>query len=216
VLHEQHPDIAFRGEEGVSDAPSDARRTWLVDPICGTSNYAAGLPLFAINVALVEDGRITASAVADGGSYELYAAELGRGAWLVQDAELEPIDVSSANPLVSIDPDNRGGQGLADFSNAFAIDALERRRWDVRALSSTLALEYVATGRLGGAVYAPLGAPLHFAAGVLLAREAGATATDHRGAEWTLDSPILIVAASPELQKELQLLAKTVFERLST
>ena len=63
-LHEQHPDIAFLGEEGIPSLAHDAKRTWLVDPICGTTNYAAGIPLFAINVALVEDSRIVAAAVA--------------------------------------------------------------------------------------------------------------------------------------------------------
>jgi myo-inositol-1(or 4)-monophosphatase len=75
VLREHHPDIAFLGEEGASNVADDARRMWQVDPICGTTNYAAGLPLFAINVALVEDGQITVSAVADGGTGEVYVAD---------------------------------------------------------------------------------------------------------------------------------------------
>jgi myo-inositol-1(or 4)-monophosphatase len=213
VLHEHHPDIAFRGEEDTSDVVPDARRTWLVDPICGTSNYAAGLPLFAINVALVEDERIVASAVADGGNGDLYVAEQGRGAWRVNGTDLQPIEVNPANAIVSVDPDNRGGQGLGDFPSAFAIEALARRRWDVRAISTTLGLVYIASGRLGAAVFTPFGAALHFAAGVLLAREAGAIATDHLGAEWTLASPILVVAAAPALHSELQPLANEVFER---
>jgi fructose-1,6-bisphosphatase/inositol monophosphatase family enzyme len=94
------------------------------------------------------------------------------------------------------------------------FEALMRRRWDVRALSSTIALVYVASGRLAGAVYAPLGAPLHFAAGVLLAREAGAIVTDHTGAEWTISSPILVVTAVADLHAELQTLAHQVYTRV--
>jgi myo-inositol-1(or 4)-monophosphatase len=213
VLAEGHPDIAFVGEEGASEVSLDARRVWLVDPICGTSNYAAGIPLFATNVALIEDGQIVASAVSDGGTGELYVAEHGRGAWLVDDGVLRRLQVSANFGMVSVDPDNRGGQGLADFATAFAIDALVRRRWDVRALSSTIALVYVASGRVAGAVYAPLGAALHFAAGALLAREAGAIVSDHAGDAWTLGSPILVVAATPELHSELQALAAEVYAR---
>jgi fructose-1,6-bisphosphatase/inositol monophosphatase family enzyme len=121
--------------------------------------------------------------------------------------------VNATSLLVSVDPDNRGGQGLEEFPNAFAIEALMRRRWDVRALSTTLALVYVASGRMGGAVYAPLGAALHFAAGVLLAQEAGATVTDQSGADWTVDSPICVVAATRELHAELRALAAEVYER---
>jgi myo-inositol-1(or 4)-monophosphatase len=214
-LQGRHPDIAFVGEEGVAEAPPAARATWLVDPICGTSSYAAGLPLFAINVALVENGSITACAVADGGSAELYVAESGRGAWQVQDTDVRRIEVNRENRLVNIDPDNLGGTGLRDFSNTLAIEVLERRCWDVRALSSTISLVYLASGRLGGAVFSPLGAAMHFAAGALLVREAGGLATDHTGADWRLESPILVVAASPDLHREIVALAGNVFDRVN-
>src|SRR6266851_9456251 len=95
VLHQHHPDVAFRGEEGTSNVAPDARRVWLVDPICGTSNYAAGIPLFAINVAMVEDGRTVVSAIADGGTGDLYAAEDGRGAWSIGSQGLRRLQVSS-------------------------------------------------------------------------------------------------------------------------
>lgn len=39
---------------------------WLVDPICGTRNYESGIPLYAVNVALVEDGDVSAAVVGDG------------------------------------------------------------------------------------------------------------------------------------------------------
>jgi len=213
ALHEHHPDIAFLGEEGAPNVPHNARRVWMVDPICGTTNYAAGIPLFAINVGLVEDGVITVSAVADGGTGELYAAEHGRGAWQVTSSGLSKLHVNPANMLISIDPDNRGGRGLEDFPTAFAIEALQRRRWDVRALATTLALVYVASGRLGGAVYAPLGAALHYVAGVLLAREAGAVVTDQAGADWRLDSPICVVAAARNLHTDLLAVAAQVYDR---
>jgi myo-inositol-1(or 4)-monophosphatase len=213
VLHERHPDVEFLGEEGSPNVAPEARRMWLVDPICGTSNYAAGIPLFAINVALVEDQRIAVSAVADGGTGELYAAEHGGGAWAVGASGLRRLQVSDTNLLVSVDPDARGSRGVADFSTAFAIEALVRRQWDVRALSSTIALVYLASGRLGGAVYTPLGAALHFAAGVLLTREAGALVTDEAGAEWTLDSPICVVAATRALHADLLALAAEVYAR---
>ncbi len=151
--------------------------------------------------------------MADGGTGELYVAERGRGAWRVDSSQLARLQVNSTNRLVSVDPDNRGGQGLEDFPTAFAVEALAKRRWDARALSSTVALVYVARGRLGGAVYAPLGAALNFAAGVLLAREAGAIVSDQTGADWALDSPICVVAATPRLHTELLELAREVYAR---
>lgn len=215
ILAERHPDIAFVGEESGLDLPSSAPRQWLVDPICGTSNYAAGLPLFATNVALVEDGHISLSAALDGGTGDIYVAEAGGGAWQVTSEGPRRLSVSPANRLVSIDPDTRREPGVRAFPTEFALEALRRRRWEVRALSSTLALVYLANGRLGAAVYATEGAALHVAAGVLLAREAGALVTDHDGAEWSLDSPICVAAASQELHAEVLTLAAEVYTRLT-
>jgi myo-inositol-1(or 4)-monophosphatase len=55
ILREHEPDIAFVGEEGTPTLVHDASRVWLVDPICGTANYAAALPLFATNIARLEE-----------------------------------------------------------------------------------------------------------------------------------------------------------------
>ena len=50
VLSELRPGDAIVGEE--LGASGESTRRWLVDPICGTMNFAAGLPVFAVNVAL--------------------------------------------------------------------------------------------------------------------------------------------------------------------
>jgi fructose-1,6-bisphosphatase/inositol monophosphatase family enzyme len=115
VLRNHHPDVGFLGEEGTLTVLQDARRVWLVDPICGTTNYAAAIPLFATNVALVEDGQIVSSAVANGGTGELCVAERGRGAWLIESTGLRSLHVAEGYGLVSVGPDNRGDEGIEDF-----------------------------------------------------------------------------------------------------
>ena len=49
---EHRPGDAMVGEEAGRTGPSDAAREWLVDPLCGTRNFAARTPLVAVNVAL--------------------------------------------------------------------------------------------------------------------------------------------------------------------
>jgi fructose-1,6-bisphosphatase/inositol monophosphatase family enzyme len=70
---------------------------------------------------------------------------------------------------------------------------------------------YLATGRLGAAVYASSGDAVHFAAGLLLAAEAGAVVTDQSGQPFQLDSPILVAAASAPLHRELCQLAEWAY-----
>jgi myo-inositol-1(or 4)-monophosphatase len=61
VIRAVRPDDAVLGEEGGQQGAAGAVRQWLVDPLCGTLNYAAGTMLVAVNVAL----RNGTAAVAD-------------------------------------------------------------------------------------------------------------------------------------------------------
>ena len=127
---------------------------------------------------------------------------------------LVPLKAVRGFGIISIDPDHRGSSGLARFPSDFAIKAIELQHWDVRVVSSTIALTYVATGRLAGAVYLTRGSALHCAAGALMVREAGAIASDESGREWTIRSAILVVAATDELHTELQRLTVDLHARL--
>jgi myo-inositol-1(or 4)-monophosphatase len=198
------PDVAFVGEEGEAATPGAHQPYWLVDPICGTANYAAGIPLWAINIALVEDGQVTCATVADGSTGEALVAERGHGAWRLAPSGAVRTRASATTRLLSVDPHSLGRDDLARFGPEFARAAIGDPRWDVRVLSSTLALAYVATGRLAAAVYATLGSPVHFAAGLLLAEEAGAVVTDEHGQPYRLDAGIHVLAADATLHAYLR------------
>jgi myo-inositol-1(or 4)-monophosphatase len=213
VLAEQEPSIAFVGEEG-STQISDADRCWMVDPVCGTSNFAVDLPFYAVNVALVEGGRVMAGVVCDGVTGQMYVAERGHGAWLLNGADAAPLHVDRNAQVVSVDSNLPGPGRLARFGVEFAMRALAEQRLDVRMLATTLCFAYVARGSMGGAVYVCGGLPVHFAAGLLLCEEAGALVTDEHGGPWQLLGPIYVAAASPELSAELGRLARGAVEAL--
>ncbi|MFI5529698.1 inositol monophosphatase family protein [Kitasatospora sp. NPDC051853] len=75
------------GEEAVAADPALARAlltepaVWLVDPVDGTSNFAAGKPDYAVMASLVRSGRTVASWIWQPATGTAYAAELGAGAW---------------------------------------------------------------------------------------------------------------------------------------
>jgi myo-inositol-1(or 4)-monophosphatase len=87
-LEREWPDFAFLGEEMTQadmDALMQAPRTggmWVLDPVDGTSNFAAGVPYFAVSLALLVDGRPEIGIVYDPVRDECFAAQRGRGAWL--------------------------------------------------------------------------------------------------------------------------------------
>jgi myo-inositol-1(or 4)-monophosphatase len=93
-LAARHPRIALLGEEMEAQpqerlldeagnaSGEDHGGLWILDPLDGTSNYAAGIPLFAVSLALMRQGRIEAGIVFDPMHDESFAALRGHGATL--------------------------------------------------------------------------------------------------------------------------------------
>ncbi|MBS1846320.1 MAG: hypothetical protein JST53_18075 [Actinobacteria bacterium] len=85
---------------------------------------------------------------------------------------------------------------------SFFAAVVRANRWDLHALSSTISAAYVGAGRVSA--YACFYVTsVHTAAGLLLAREAGALVTDVEGGRWTLDSDSLLIAATVGVHADL-------------
>ncbi|EFH13313.1 3'(2'),5'-bisphosphate nucleotidase CysQ [Teichococcus cervicalis] len=82
-LRQFAPDIPVVAEEAVSDGAqlSAAPRYWLVDPLDGTREFAAGRDEFTVNIGLVENGVPKLGAVALPATGELFTGLVGTGAW---------------------------------------------------------------------------------------------------------------------------------------
>ncbi len=82
-LREATPSIAVVAEEEISAGhqPGKAPAYWLVDPLDGTRDFAAGRDGFTVNIGLVRDGRPALGVVAVPASAELFAGIQGHGAW---------------------------------------------------------------------------------------------------------------------------------------
>ncbi|WP_224337018.1 inositol monophosphatase family protein [Haloprofundus halobius] len=78
AIRESFPDHAIHAEEAGRSGSN--RYEWVVDPLDGTNNFAAGLPMFASAVAVVDDGAPVVSAIYEPLPESLYLARRGRGA----------------------------------------------------------------------------------------------------------------------------------------
>lgn len=195
VIRAARPDDAILGEEGGQQGAADAERQWLVDPLCGTLNYAVGTMLVAVNVAL----RGGAAAVADPFSSEVYFTD-GETAWARRDGNDERLVPTSATRLVDVnlDPPFPSAPGFR------AVDLLSHpqfgERFRPRVVSSTLALAWVAAGKRAAYVTdgGDLSGSVHFAAGIALCRAAGCVVTGIDGAPVGQAGRGLVAAADAE------------------
>ncbi len=178
VLSTHRPGDAQLGEEHGASGPESSRR-WLVDPLCGTRNFAAGLPLMSSNVALSVDGEVTAAASAECVGDETYWTD-GVEAWSRRggtDSVLQP-DPESLMVSVNLEVSPEGRRRASDL----LASAPFFETFQPRVTSTTEALAWVAAGR--HAAYLTEGElvdNVHFAAGIGLCRAAGCVVTDLAG-----------------------------------
>lgn len=79
-LRRLFPDVPVLGEESLRAEDRLPPRCFLVDPLDGTGNWIAGLPIAAVSIALLDRGRTVGAAVADIQTGTIYSAEQGAGA----------------------------------------------------------------------------------------------------------------------------------------
>lgn len=195
-LELERPADAIVGEEG-SDAAGSSGLRWVVDPIDGTTNFVYGHHHYAVSVAVEDEHGSLVGAVADATTSERFWATRGGGAFL-DDTELR---LPSPPPL-----------STALVATGFGYDADDRRRHarrvaaiigrirDIRRVgAASLDFCAVACGRVDAYFEADL-AHWDFAAGSLIAREAGATVSAMDGAPIR---PGSVLAAHPDLHRSL-------------
>jgi myo-inositol-1(or 4)-monophosphatase len=188
LLDRLRPGDAQLGEEHGASGP-DSERRWLIDPLCGTRNFAAGLPLMSSNVALTVEGEVTAGASAECVGDETYWTD-GEQAWTRRDEAdtvLRP-DRTSLMVSINLEVDGAGRRRASDL----LADPAFFETYQPRITSSTLALAWVAAGRHAAYLTeGDLADNVHFAAGVALCRAAGCVVTDLDG------GPLHLSASAP-------------------
>lgn len=107
-LETRFPGCLVVGEEAASANPSllrgleDAELAFVVDPIDGTSNYAAGVPLFGVMVAAIRRGEVIGSCIVDPMTNEASLALRGQGAWRELGGVCSDLRVAAAVPLAQM------------------------------------------------------------------------------------------------------------------
>ncbi len=187
--------IEVHGEE-FGGPPVDAPLVWVLDPIDGTFNYAAGSPLAAILLGLLRDGEPVAGLTWLPFTEQRYTAVTGGP--LVRNGvarpPLPPTDL--VNALVGIGTFSLDWRG--QFPGRYRLAVLEQlsRVTSRQRMHGAVGIDlaYVADGILGAAISFD-GHIWDHAAGAALVRAAGGTVTDLTGADWTARSRSLLAAA---------------------
>ncbi|HEX5215370.1 MAG TPA: inositol monophosphatase family protein [Vicinamibacterales bacterium] len=187
LIGRRFPAHVVLGEEGGADdaarpskplpSSGEGAHRWIIDPVDGTTNFAHGLALFCVSIALEIDGALAVGVVYDPIADELFTAECGQGARL-------------NGHRLRVSPETRLLDALLCTGFPYSIRERRTRQIDtfaaflgqsraVRRLgSAALDLCYVAAGRFDGFWEEQLHA-WDMAAGALIVAEAGGRVTGY-------------------------------------
>lgn len=199
TIRRHAPEDGFLGEEtGHTDGSSG--RTWVIDPLDGTSNYLQHLPVWCVSIGLRRGSEVIAGVIHEPLRDEMFSAEKGAGAWrngsrmrVSRQAEIDGSFLATGFPF-------RAQTQVDTYVRIFG-DVIRRAKGVRRAGSAALDLAYSAAGIYDGFFEFHL-APWDIAAGALMVREAGGTVSDFSGGErfWERGN---IVGATPEVHADL-------------
>lgn len=187
IIRGKFPDDGIHSEEAGRVNPG-SERTWLVDPLDGTTNFAHGFPFFAVSIALQVKDEIVLGAVYNPYLREYFKASKGGGAFLNR----TPIRVSKTHLLSDAllatgfpyDVHDRPHEIMKIFAKMVA-----KARGVRRPGSAAIDLCYVAAGRFDGFWETGL-KPWDTAAATVILKEAGGVLSTFDGAAYApcLDS----------------------------
>jgi myo-inositol-1(or 4)-monophosphatase len=181
AIRERFPADAILAEESGAHAARASRsvngRSWVIDPLDGTVNYANGLPVFCVSIAFVVDGRPMVGAVLDPTRNEMFAAAADGPATL----NGRPVRASAKDRLsdcvISL---SLSGRTASSRGRALRKEVRVSRSMG----SAALALAYVANGRFDAFVQETSLSAWDIAAAGLIAIRAGAIVSAFDAADW--------------------------------
>ncbi len=181
VIGNKFPDDIFLAEESFDGIALTDQRTWIIDPIDGTTNFAHGFPVYCISIALFENKEPKMGLILEAAKSELFTAVKGMGAYL----NGRPIQVSTIvepqHSLLATGFPYRDLDLIDDYLDLFKT-FMKETQGVRRPGSAAYDLACVAAGRFE-AFYEYGLAPWDVAAGILIIQEAGGIVSDWKGEE---------------------------------
>ena len=155
-LKKSRPNYSIISEENGIESNKDAKNTWIIDPIDGTTNFLHGVPHFAISIALKTNDEIVSGLIFDPIKNEMFYAEKDNGAFY-------------NNQRIRVSKKTQISECL------FATSGIINNKLDLqfrKSGSAALDMAYVASGRYDGYFQKNL-CLWDIAAGIIIIKEAG-------------------------------------------
>lgn len=200
ILRNQFPEDEVLAEETESHDQLTDSRTWIIDPIDGTTNFAHDFPVYCVSVAMWENRQPKIAVVIEVNRNEEFTAVAGEGAWLNGDPITVSIKTDAKNAFVATGFPYNDLSLVDPYLSLFKI-LMEELQGIRRPGAASFDLCCVACGRFDGFYEYSLHA-WDVAAAALIIKEAGGTVTNWMGEDdWLFGQRM--VAGNPDIHAHL-------------
>lgn len=175
---------------------------WVIDPLDGTINYAAGLPLYAVSVAVLRDGLPLAGVVYQPENRTLFRAVRGGGAYAGEERLRAAGTARLDDALIAYSLTSHYSVGDTATAIRLLRELVLRTRGTRVFVCGALELVLLASSRLDATISGKAD-PFSYAAGALILGEAGGTITDFSGRPFRHGSNTLLAAGHRQLHRAL-------------
>ena len=171
---------------------------WVVDPLDGTNNFARSIPLFAVSIGLMDGNESLLGVIIDPVNKKEYFAIKGGGAFCNGEKIVHPKFDTDYIPMLFLNH----GYAEVDRAKFKALSNLLASDFNILKLGTTaVELCYIASGSVDGFICS--GDEIwDFAAGIVIAQEAGCVFTDWQGNPWDGKGNHLLISR-PEIHGKL-------------
>lgn len=199
-IKEAFPKDAIYSEEG--NGLSTGVNAWAIDPIDGSSNFARGIPHYAVCIAFLENSIPTAGAVFNPVTNELFSFKKDGGAFL----NSKPISVSTTTELEKATVSFRAGRDakLWDWGGVSYTKLLSARARSLNLGGSALDACFVACGRIEANIYGRL-STMDIASAIGIVLEAGGMVVNEKGESvaYSTEPQRVIMTNNETIEKEI-------------
>lgn len=207
LIQQSYPDHNILGEEdGFTNKESEY--SWIIDPLDGTSNYAAGIPWFGVLIALLKNDQPILSGAYLPMSNELYHATKGGGTFKNDHQIHVTGEIDLRNILCCYSLDFSEDPSKTE-QEVHIIKRLVQSCRNMRSTNSLVDFCFTAEGKLGAAINQTMKV-WDIAAPQLILEEAGAKVTDINGnqisyglSDQSINQNYTAIAANPSLHEKI-------------
>lgn len=194
-ISKKFPNDLILAEENFSDtALNKKKRIWIIDPICGTANFAKAIKFFCTNIAVAENNDLVASCVIDHSQNE-YIWSTGGNEIHINDT-LVNTQKSTSGIEIEIDLSalHKSSDETKKRHGRFVTRLLLETDFTLISHATSLGFAYASLGRIDGYV-SPDVYLWDIAAANFLLQQAGGIVTNITGSSWHLEPRSVVVAS---------------------